>query len=93
MTDIDMVAVIGVASTVVGIIVTYFATNARTQRYLNVLQKGLKVGDSYFKGNKDKVWTDEEYKLFGKDMVDFIEEVHNGNDTPAEIESLSGKTL
>ncbi|MFA5760400.1 MAG: hypothetical protein WC877_01405 [Dehalococcoidales bacterium] len=93
MPDIDPVAIIGVASTIVGILVTYFATNARALRYLKVATKLTDIGNSYFQGDADKTWSDLEYQAFGKDVIELIKEVQNDVNIPAEITSLEGKTI
>jgi len=93
MTDNDPVAIIGIITTVLGVAVTYFATNARALRYLKIAQKVVEVGDAYFKGQADKTWTDLEYQELGKDMVSVIKEVQNDENIPVEMTSLEGKTV
>lgn len=93
MSDIDPVAIAGVASTIVGILVTYFATNARALRYLKVATKLTDLGNSYFKGDADKIWSDLEYQEFGKDVIELIKEVQNDVNIPVEMTSLEGKTI
>jgi hypothetical protein len=60
MTDIDMLAIIGLATTI--------------------------AADKLYKGNADKVWTDEEYMELGKAAVEVLKEVQ-------EMESLEGQII
>jgi hypothetical protein len=93
MTDIDPIAIIGVITTVVGIIATYFATNARAIKYLTVVKELLEIGDSFFKGDADKIWSNEEDAALGKAVRTLIKNVQNNEEIPAEMNSLNSQKV
>lgn len=79
---IDPQQLLGLAGTVIGLAIGYFATNPRAQRLLKVGQRFIELGDAYFEGAKDKTFTESEYAKIGKEFVNVIREISDDEDIP-----------